>query len=145
MLSRSKCEAEEKPLSVFDIINSLSSGRPELMYDSQMNVNTEILQKYTPFLINRAFSMHLSSLTEAQCMNRCSNLPKLMQYDFYRHALRKEKRYGKKWPKERDLDKLNAISSVYECSIDKAREILTVLSDEQLNYLMHGTKGGKTK
>lgn len=133
-------------LNPFAIINSLSIGKPELMYDSQGNVNGQTLSAYIPFLINRSFSMHLSSLVEAQCMNRCFNLPKLMQYDFYRSALRKENRWGKKWPKVEDGEDLKAIIETYECSMKKAREIRSVLSNEQLKMLIRSQqKGGISK
>lgn len=90
---------------------------------------------YNPYLTNVAFSLAADTVMLANEMNRAHYLPPKMQYDFYYHTVRKAKRYNK-WPKKIEEDpNLALVAEFYKYSMKKAREVLPLLSNEQLNYI----------
>ncbi len=46
------------------------------------------LSGYVPFLVNRAFAMHIDTIMFASEMNQYHQLSPQLQYDFYFHAVR---------------------------------------------------------
>ena len=92
---------------------------------------------YNPFLTNKALGMFFDSSFFANEMNRAFNLPKRMQYDFYRLGLPKRNRYFGKWPKIVDQDKVVAISKYYNISYIKAEEALPILSNSKIVEILN--------
>jgi len=67
-----------------------------------------------------------------------------MQFDYLRLSLRKRKRFSK-WLKREDDDKLDLIKKHYNYSNHRAREVLSLLSDEQIKNIeaLYDTGGVK--
>lgn len=139
-------------MSPFDFITSINSkGKNEDLMEgegcSEESYNPNSKSKsYVPFIINRSFSYFNDTLLIAELLNRNSSLPKRMQYDLYRHLVRKGKRFGK-WAKpEKDTDDLKAVKAYYGCSSEKAQSIIKLLKkDELLEIKKQLHKGGKSK
>ena len=67
-------------------------------------------------------------------MNRYHFLDKDMQYKFYLNILRKRKRFSPWIRKDKDSD-LDIVKSYYGYSNEKARQVMKILSTEQINYM----------
>lgn len=99
---------------------------------------------YAPYITNRALSFHYDCILHANEMNKNPALDKSMQYDYLFHSLRKYKRPFQKWMKLEKNTDLELVKSYYEFSSEKAREALSLLSEEQLDVLRSRTyTGGK--
>src|SRR5690606_41833497 len=120
---------KEKKLGLFDIIGELSYGKNDLIRSSE---DPEVaIKSYTPFMVNKSFSFHLSSIFDANFMNEMSHVDPLLQHDYYMGSLRPEKRFSK-WFKQEDNDTLNILARHYECNLKRAQEIMSVLTDDQI-------------
>ena len=72
-------------------------------------------------------------------------LDKECQHDYYFHRLRKYRRPFRQWqkPQKQDDEALTAISEYYKYSKARAKEVLALLSYEQIDEIIKKTdKGG---
>ena len=90
--------------------------------------------KYLPYIVNRCMSGHIDSLMYANEMNINNHLDKKLQYDFYLNSLRSKKRFSP-WMRKEELSNLQTVKKYYGYSDEKARQVLPLLSDEQLNII----------
>jgi hypothetical protein len=69
-------------------------------------------------------------------MNVNSHVDSKLQYDYFRNALRKRKRFSK-WLRPDTLDsvKLDLIKEYYNYSTIKAREVLDLVDEEQVEKM----------
>jgi len=130
-----------KPMGVFDIINNINEGaRGKNLFDNckadkSEDVKNEIEKLYNSFIINRGFSNFQDTVLLVNEMNKYPTLPTKMQYDFLRHIIRPCKRFAK-WGKAGDDSKdVQMLIELYQYSSVKAREALTLLSEDQLVQL----------
>ena len=112
-----------------DWLNSINFNKEDLTEDDE---NT--IKSYPPFIINKCLSGHLDSVLFANEMNRYHFLDKDMQYKFYLNILRKRKRFSPWIRKDKDSD-LDIVKSYYDYSNEKARQVMKILSTEQINYM----------
>ena len=123
-------------MNLGDILNSINFGKNDLFGD-----NEEVMNKaYVPFVINRSLSYHTDGVLLANEMNKHTHIDKRMQYDFYRHALTKGKRFSK-WHKSENDDDLALLVKHYRCSRVKAEEIKKTLSVSQIESIRQHLKG----
>ena len=112
-----------------DWLNSINFNKEDLTEDDE---NT--IKSYPPFIINKCLSGHLDSVLFANEMNKYHFLDKDMQYKFYLNILRKRKRFSPWIRKDKDFD-LDIVKSYYGYSNEKARQVMRILSTEQINYM----------
>ena len=131
---KQKTEGVQDPL--FQYINDLSNEKKYLM-------NNGLFEKeYVPHQTNRFFSYFSDTIMLANMMNTTYSLSNRMQHDFYFHEVRKRKRWTK-WFKAETSDDLQLIKEYYKYTDQKAREALSILSEEQLNDIRKKlNKGG---
>lgn len=118
-------------------------------YLNAINVNKNPLcdeehdeKGYVPFLVNRGLSYFPDTILQANEMNRYGSLRKRMQFDFLRHSVRARKRFSK-WFKADEAQNLASIKERYGCSDAKAKDIMRVLTPEQIAHIVRSTnKGG---
>lgn len=135
---------KEKKLGLFDIIGELSYGKNDLLRSSE---DPEVAVKsYNAFMANKSFSFHISSIFDANIMNEMAHVDPLLQHDYYMYALRREKRFSK-WFKQEDNETLNILAAHYNCNLQRAEEIMRVLTQDQLADIVngYGNKGGVRK
>lgn len=147
--AKKACEVAEltdgTKVGLFDLISDLSYNKTDLLHDKRTGlVKTNVLRVYVPYMVNRAFSLDLSSILDAQLMNESYFLNSDIQHDFYLHGLRKAKRFNK-WPKTVIEDEVKMISEEYQVNVKQAREIARTLTKEQKNIILtkQENKGGK--
>jgi len=76
-------------------------------------------------------------------MNARPHLEKRLQFDFLINTVRPRKRYNK-WLKAETVDVLATVQEYYGYSIDKARQVLPLLSADQLEQIKNKlNRGGK--
>lgn len=120
----------------FDYVNQITQGKKNLIVDEQ----TE--KDYNPFIINRALSYHFDCILYANEMNIRSSMDKKMQNDFLINTVRSRKRPFAKWVKSEKSEDITCIKSHFGYSDLKAKEVLRLLSDEQIQKLKEKTEVG---
>jgi len=105
------------------IIPSLLSTKKDCLEDEK---------DYVPFVVNKAISQYVDGIFYANEMNRYPELPKRAQYDFYFHSLAAKKRPFVKWSKPEKEQNIELIKQYFNYSDKKAREVLNIISQDQL-------------
>ena len=88
-------------------------------------------KEYTPYVVNRGFANFQDTILHANEMNMRHHLFPGAQFDYYKGALRKRKRFSK-WPKATKDKDLDAIQQVYGCNRTVAKMYLKALKPDEL-------------
>lgn len=124
-------------LSVFDFLNDICQGKKDVL-------TAENEKDYNPFFINRWLSMRIDTIMYAQEMNKCSHLPKRMQYDFYLYSIKKQRRKFE-YIKHQRQDDIDLIGEYYQVNETRSKELLPLLSEDDIAYIKRRLyKGGKS-
>jgi hypothetical protein len=126
-------------LTPFDFLNAINSTKENLIVD-------DITEKeYTPYMINRGLSYFPDTALIANEMNMNGHLDNALQFSFYINIIRKRKRFSK-WLKAETESDIEAIKEYYGYSNEKAKQALTLLSQEQIKIISDKvSKGGRRK
>ena len=124
-------------MNPFKFTDAINYTKEDIMTD-------DITEKaYNPFLINRSLSYFPDTVLAANEMNRNHHIDNRLQFDFFINIIRKRKRFSK-WFKPEQISDLEIVKEYYGYSNEKARQILTLLSTEQINELRTKVaKGGR--
>jgi hypothetical protein len=120
----------------FDYVNQIMQGKKDLIVDEQ----TE--KDYLPFIINRALSYHFDCILYANEMNIRSSMDKKMQNSFLINTVRSRKRPFAKWVKSEKSEDLECVKKYFNYSDEKAKDVLRLLNDEQIQKLKQKTETG---
>lgn len=112
----------------FDYVTSINSTKKNLIEDE----TTE--KGYSPFLTNRALSYHADTILYANEMNLNSGLDNKLQYDYYLYSIKKGKRFSK-WHKFEASKEYNLIKDYYKYNDSRTREVLSILSKDQIDII----------
>jgi hypothetical protein len=147
---RVKPEVEEDTgpsVNIWSFVNSLSEDK-NYLYDDVT------AKEYTPYTINKAFSIHVDTLHHASVMNQAYNLDKKMQHDYYFYSLPKKVR-RKKWLKKSDEEKaeikiIEDVADVIQYNFLKAKSFWKTLTPAQrkeflTRYVYPDSKNNKAK
>jgi len=118
-----------KDISPFDFMNAASFSKEDLIRNSELPEQAE--KQYNSYLVNRGFSNFEDTILHANEMNMRHHLFGAAQFDYYKGALRKRKRFSK-WHKADKSKDLDAIQEVYSCNRTVAKLYLKALSKEQI-------------
>ena len=123
----------------FDYVNSINISKKDIMHD-------DISEKsYPAFMVNRALSYFNDTVLYANEMNVNHHIDNKLQYHFLINIIRKKKRFSK-WLKPREVDNLELIKEYYGYSNEKAKSVLRLFNNEQIELLKQRIyKGGKRK
>ena len=141
----------KKEKSPFTYINSIGFHK-----DSDMIYDEEFDKLYSIFLTNRFFSYHLDTLFMANQMNRIPSFSynktdntqiQKAHYLAMLNLVRKRKRFGG-WYKDsiERKNKIDVICEYYDMSNEKAKYVLDILSDDEIQNIkewMETRKGGQ--
>jgi len=116
-------------MNMFDIMKDLSYEKKGILENEE---------DYNPFLTNRYFSYFPDTIFYANEMNIANTLDNKLQHDYYFNSLRKNKRYSK-WLKKENQEVLQAIQQYYGYSLSKAKEVLSILNKEQVEFILKRT------
>jgi hypothetical protein len=122
--------------SPFDYVAQILQGKQNLIVD-------EATEKgYNPFLTNRALSYHYDCVLFANEMNMRPFLDNKLQNSFLINTVRSKKRPFTKWVKSEQSDDIACIKAYFNYSDTKAKEVLRLLSDEQIQQIKEKTEIG---
>jgi len=126
-------------MNPFDYVNSITYNKKDIMVD-------DIAEKeYAPFIINKALGNFRDTVLYANEMNINHHLDHRLQFDFFINIIKKKKRWSK-WVKPQDINNLELIKQHYGYSNEKAKSVLELFSNEDIEELKRkGLKGGRTK
>ena len=102
--------------------------------DNLIDEDPSIEKDYPSYIVNRCLSGHVDAIMFANEMNMTPNLSKKLQYDFFLNSLRKRKRYSP-WLRKEQIENLELVKSYYGYSNEKAKQVLNILTREQLSFI----------
>lgn len=94
----------------------------------------EVEKDYIPFLVNRSLGYFMDTIMYANEMNQKNSLDHKLQYDFLLNIIRPRKRFSK-WLKKSKDDNIDLIKKFYGYSYTKAKDVVDILSEDQLKYI----------
>jgi len=100
---------------------------------------------YKPFMVNRALSFHMDCVLYANELNLNSGLDSDMQYQYLLNTIRPMKRKFQPWQKAEVLKDIECVKQYFGYSNEKAKQVLRILTDEQLEQIRKHTDKGGTK
>ena len=126
-------------MSPFDYLNAINVTKKDIMVD-------DISEKaYAPFMVNRGLSYFPDTVLFANEMNVNHHIDHRLQFDFFINIINKKKRFSK-WAKPIDIENLELIKEYYGYSNEKAKAVLSLLTNDEINELkLRIYKGGKRK
>ena len=116
-------------LELKDWLNTINSSKKNLIDEDSL-----LESKYPAFVVNKCMAGHLDAIMYANEMNISSHLDKKLQYDFYLNTLRSKKRFSP-WIRKEELKNIDLIKSYYGYSTEKAKQVLPLLTEKQLNFI----------
>lgn len=133
VFGQSEKAEEEKPykipsISPFDFINSINYTKDNLIVDDWSE------KQYAPYIVNKGLSFGSDTVIAANEMNSRPHLEKKLQYQFLINIIRPKKRFNK-WIKAEKFDAIELVKTYYGYSTEKARQVLPILSKEQLEII----------
>lgn len=124
-------------MKLFDFVNSVSYNKTNFFQEDE-----ELADKaYAPYMVNKALALYPDCLLMSNEMNIYSFLDKKLQFDYYLNSIRPVKRFAK-WVKKSDNDDLEAVKAYYDCSNQKAKQALSVLSKSQVKSIKERLQKG---
>jgi hypothetical protein len=126
-------------MNPFEYTNSINSTKKDIMVD-------DLAEKgYSSYMVNKGLSYFNDTALIANEMNRLFHLDNKLQYHFLINIVRKRKRFSK-WNKPELVNDVEVIKEYYGYSNDKARQVLPLLTSDQVKILREKvSKGGKRK
>jgi hypothetical protein len=129
--------ANKKTLSPFDFLKSINDTKKNIMELPEHE------KMYVPFVTNRSLSYFPDTVLLANEMNRYHHIDSKLQYQFLINIVRKRKRFSK-WVKPEIENDIESVKEYYGYSNDIARQVLRLLSSEQLTIIRDKvSKGGR--
>ena len=125
-------------MSPFDFLTAINTSKKDLIVD-------DITEKqYNSFMVNRGLSYFQDTVVIANEMNRYHHLDNKLQNDFLINMVRKRKRFSK-WLKPHIESDIEVIKLYYGYSNEKARQVLSLLTTDQVNELKRKVMTGGRK
>lgn len=126
-------------MNPFDYLNSINTTKQNMMRDSE---NDELAEKkYPPFMVNRGLSYFNDTIMLANEMNMHADLDHKLQYEFFLNIVRPRKRFSK-WFKKQDDSDLEVVKEYYGYSNQKAAQVLSILSKDNIKSLKEKQEKG---
>ena len=126
-------------MNPFDYVNAINYNKKDIMVDDVAE------KEYNAYIINKALSFFPDTILYSNEMNKYHHLEPRLQFDFFINIIKKKQRFSK-WLKPSEVENLELIKRCYGYSNEKAKSVLTLLSNEQIDELkIRMNKGGRTK
>ena len=127
-----------------DFLRSINITKENIMESDPMAE-----KEYVPFVVNRTLSYFPDTVLYANEINLRGGSDHRLQFEYLINSVRAKKRFSR-WLKPEKNEDVDAIKEYYNCSYNKANEIVKVLTGDQLS-LIHkrlergGLTHGKSK
>ena len=125
--------------SPFDFLNSINLTKVNLLEEDPLAI-----KNYTPFMVNRGLSYFPDSVLYANEMNRFVEIPREWQFFFLLNTITRRKRYSKWFKQDANTKEIELVMEYYGYSTEKARNVVDLLTKDQLLAIEEKlNKGGK--
>ena len=124
-------------MNPFEFLNAINYTKKDLMVDPENE------KHYNSFVINRSLSYFPDTVAIANEMNKYHHLDSRLQFSFLINIVRKRKRFSK-WIKPEIEDDVEVVKKYYGYSNEKSRQILPLLTSQQIDIIRKKvSKGGR--
>jgi hypothetical protein len=123
-----------------DFLTAINYSKESLL-DGENNLNEK---DYTPYVVNRCLSYFPDTVLQSNQMNVLPSIGKKMHFDYLRLSVRQRKRFSK-WLKDEESEVIDMLKQVYNYSHKTAKEVLPLLSPEDIQLLKEQTFTGGQK
>lgn len=113
--------------NLFDFVNDIN-------YKKQGYLNDENESQYVPYVVNKTLSYFVDTVLQANEMNIRHHADKRLQFDYLLNSIRSKKRFSK-WAKPIEHESLEAIKEYYGYNDEKAKDVVDILNDEQIQKI----------
>ena len=126
-------------MNPFEYCNAINYTKKDIMID-------DVAEKaYAPYMVNRQLSYFNDTVLAANEMNLKHHIDNRLQFDFFINIIRSKNRFSK-WFKPTEVENLELIKQHYGYSNEKAKAVLSLFSNEEIDELKQRMyKGGRTK
>ena len=126
-------------MNPFEYVNAINTSKKDIMVD-------DLAEKaYVSFTINRSLSYFNDTVLAANEMNKHHHIDNKLKFHFLINIIRKRKRFSK-WNKPELVSDVDVVREYYGYSNEKARQVLPLLSSDQIVNLREKVfKGGRRK
>ena len=111
-----------------EYLNAINHTKENLMQDSFSE------RKYPAWVVNRALYAHPDTILLVNEMNVNNHLESKLQFDFLLNSIRPRKRFAP-WLKTSKIDNLDLVKEYFGYSDQKAKDALTLLTDDDLELI----------
>jgi len=122
-------------ISPFDFINAINYTKEKLIVDDWSE------KQYSPYVINKGLSFTTDTTVAANEMNSRPHIDRKLQFDFLLNTIRSRKRFSK-WIKPEKIEALQVVKDYFKYNDEKARQVLSILTPEQINLIKQKLKKG---
>lgn len=134
-------------MDMISALNSINTTKENLMRNEVGEEIEAEVKAYPPFPITRSLSYHIDVLLLVNELNRRGlsqhGIDNLRHYEFLLNVIPKGRRFAK-WSKPEKYDDIQAVMDFLGLTFDKARDIIDLLSTEELTRIKNA-KGGQRK
>ena len=126
-------------MNPFEYVKAINNTKKDIMVDDVAE------KEYNAFMVNRSLSNFQDTILYANLMNVNHHVDARLQFDFFINTIRKKNRFSK-WLKPLNYKDLDVIKEYYGYSDEKAKSVLSLLNNNQIDELKKRIyKGGRTK
>ena len=116
-------------MTPFDFLNAINQSKKDLIKEDPTNE-----KEYSAWMVNRGLSFFSDTVMYANEMNQRHQISNKWQFQFLLNSIPKKKRFSK-WFKREEEKHLKLVMDCYGYSSEKAKQVLTILTPEQLKTI----------
>jgi hypothetical protein len=116
-------------MTPFDFLNAINETKKDLIKEDPSNE-----KEYSAWMVNRGLSFFSDTVMYANEMNQRHQVSNKWQFQFLLNSIPKKKRFSK-WFKREEEKNLKLVMDCYGYSSEKAKQVLTILTSEQLKTI----------
>jgi len=116
-------------MTPFDFLNAINETKKDLIKEDPSNE-----KEYSAWMVNRGLSFFPDTVMYANEMNQRHQISNKWQFQFLLNSIPKKKRFSK-WFKREEEKNLKLVMDCYGYSSEKAKQVLTILTPEQLKTI----------
>jgi hypothetical protein len=116
-------------MTPFDFLNAINETKKDLIKEDPSNE-----KEYSAWMVNRGLSYFPDTVMYANEMNQRHQISNKWQFQFLLNSIPKKKRFSK-WFKREEEKHLKLVMDCYGYSSEKAKQVLGILTPEQLKTI----------
>ena len=116
-------------MTPFDFLNAINETKKDLIKEDPSNE-----KEYSAWMVNRGLSFFPDTVMYANEMNQRHQISNKWQFQFLLNSIPKKKRFSK-WFKREEEKHLKLVMDCYGYSSEKAKQVLGILTPEQLKTI----------